>query len=99
MEKTLSSKAKHFASRYITDVTIEDSYVLLRDSSRGTYYIDVQNAEAISQFKTWLKDVFAKGVSGTLTVFEYSKHQIEGEIAYAIEHFVNVVPNANIIAG
>lgn len=90
MASQSESKSKHFASRYITDVSIEESYVALKDSSRGTYYIDAQNLTAISQFKVWLKEVFAKGISGTLTVFEYSKHEHDGEMMLVIERFVNI---------
>lgn len=93
MASQSESKSKHFASRYITDVSIEEKYVVLKDSSRGTYYIDAENSAAISQFKTWLKDVFAKGISGTLTVFEYSKHEHDGEMMLVIERFVNVEDN------
>ena len=41
----------------------------------------------------WLKEVFAKGISGTLTVFEYSKNEHDGEMVLVIERFVNIDDN------
>lgn len=82
----------HFASRYIVDVNIEENYVHLVDSQRNSYFIDSGNKTVISQFNSWFENVFKKGVSGTLTVFQYSKHQHEGEVHLVIEQFLNLKP-------
>lgn len=82
------SKSQHFASRYIVDVSIEESYIQLGDSSRAKYYIDRQNTELVKQFKSWFQNVFSKGIPGTLTIFEYSKHPDDGQTNLVIERFL-----------
>ena len=44
------SERRHYKSRYIVDVIIEDSFIQLIDSSHAEYFIDVKNKELLSQF-------------------------------------------------
>lgn len=78
---------KHFRSRYIVDVDIEPTYVQLIDSSHAYYYIDISNKAVMDQFKLWFKTWFIKGANQHLTVFAYSKHDVEGEIKMVVEKF------------
>lgn len=92
MEKYFMSK--YFASRFIVDVDLienkdkKDSYIILRDQFHVNYYIDKNNDNAFKKFKLWLNNIFLKGVSGTLTVFEYSKHENSGELILLIENIL-----------
>ena len=85
MEKQL--QYKHFRSRYIVDVDIEPTYVQLIDSSHAYYYIDIRNKAVMDQFKLWFKTWFIKGVNQHLTVFAYSKHEVDGEVKMVVEKF------------
>lgn len=89
MEK-LNQFKHYFASRYIVDVIIDEKYIKLKDSSQGIFYIDKDNKNIINQFKYWFKNVFSKGISGTLTVIEYEKYSLNNEIICNIKHFINL---------
>ena len=82
MEKQL--QYKHFRSRYIVDVDIEPTYVQLIDSSHAYYYIDISNKAVM--------DRFIKGVNQHLTVFAYSKHEVDGEVKMVVEKFFEETP-------
>ena len=82
------SKSQHFASRYIVDVSIEENYIQLGDSSRAKYYIDRCDKNVIAQFKTWFANVFSKGIPGTLTIFEYEKVSNDGQVDLVIKKFL-----------
>ena len=84
------SESKNYASRYIVDVEIQPTYVELGDPSRAKYYIDRSDAKLMEKFKHWFKSVFQKGVPGSLTVFEYAKHEVDGEIKKVIKDFLNL---------
>lgn len=89
MEK-LNQFKHYFASRYIVDVIIDEKYIKLKDSSQGIFYIDKDNKNIINQFKYWFKNVFSKGISGTLTVIEYEKYSLNNEIICNIKRFINL---------
>ena len=90
MEK--QSQFKHFRSRYIVDVDIESTSVQLIDSSHAYYYIDISNKAVMDQFKHWFKTWFIKGANQHLTVFAYSKHEVDGEIKMVVEKFFEETP-------
>lgn len=85
MEKQL--QYKHFRSRYIVDVDLEPTYIELTDSTHAKYYIDINNRSVMEQFKLWFKTWFIIGANQHLTVFAYSKHNVDGEIKMVIEKF------------
>ena len=82
--------SKYFVSRYIVDVSIEDAYISLKDSSGQNFYIDRKNTDVVDQFKNWFKTIFSQGISGTLTVLNFQKLEKDNEIYYEILKFVNL---------
>lgn len=89
MEK--QSQFKHFKSRYIVDVDIEPTYIELTDSAHARYYIDINDKAVMEQFKTWFKTWYIKGVNQHLTVFAYSKYEVDGEIKMVVQKFFEEV--------
>lgn len=83
-------KEQHYASRYIVDVDITETYIAIGDANHVKYYIDKSNVELVTQFKWWLENVFSKGISGTLTVFEYEKIEHDGQIESIVKKFCNL---------
>lgn len=73
----------------MTDVKVKDKIVILTDSQRMTYYIDSTDMDK-SEFEAWLEGVFLKGISQTLTVFEYVDKGEVGDFEYHIVKFHNV---------
>lgn len=76
--------SKLFASRYIVDVEMASAYIVLRDSSKSEYFIDVKKENLSMQFKDWFKNVFSKGIS-QLTVIQYSNMEKDGEILHIVD--------------
>lgn len=78
---------KAYRSCYIVDVQIADDEIRLQDSSHCSYYIKTSSKDTMSSFKSWLKNVFLKGVAQTLSVFEYEVAQEDGEAKIYIVKF------------
>lgn len=85
-------KKYSFGSRYIVDVSIDEEYITLTDSGRGTWYIDPKDSEVMNQFKYWLENIFLKGVQNFLLVLKYEiihdKENIQSN--KIIKKFVNI---------
>lgn len=80
---------RRFASRYIVDVVIDKQDIQLIDSGHNIYHVNADDAECVSQFKQWFGNVFCKGISGTLTLFEYNIIKLdEHESACVITKFL-----------
>lgn len=65
-------KERCFHSCYITDVKVVGSMAELKDSAREFWNVDLSSKDIAIQFKEWMEKVFLKGISQTLTVFEYA---------------------------
>lgn len=74
------TNCKYFASRYIIDVGIEESFICLGDSTKNKFYIDKNDKTVINEFKNWFANIFVKGISGSLTILEYVKVEHDGQI-------------------
>lgn len=57
------SEKRHYKSRYIVDVIIENDYIQLVDSSHAEYFIDVKDKKLLEQFQRWFKETFLKGIN------------------------------------
>ena len=47
MERHIMSEKRHYKSRYIVDVIIENDYIQLVDSSHAEYFIDVKDKKLL----------------------------------------------------
>lgn len=63
MERHIMSEKRHYKSRYIIDVIIENDYIQLVDSSHAEYFIDVKDKKLLEQFQKWFKETFLKGIN------------------------------------
>lgn len=63
MERHIMSEKRHYKSRYIVDVIIENDYIQLVDSSHAEYFIDVKDKKLLEQFQKWFKETFLKGIN------------------------------------
>lgn len=83
--------AKKFRSCFIVDVSIEHDKVILTDSSRIRYIVNIANAELKSDFTIWFNTIFQKGIAQTLTIFAYEEKEIsECDIELHIIKFLNL---------
>lgn len=57
------SEKRHYKSRYIVDVIIENDYIQLVDSSHAEYFIDAKDKKLLEQFQKWFKETFLKGIN------------------------------------
>ena len=57
------SEKRHYKSRYIVDVIIENDYIQPVDSSHAEYFIDVKDKKLLEQFQKWFKETFLKGIN------------------------------------
>lgn len=62
---------KYYKSCFIVEVAIVENIVTLTDSSHNRYFMNIKDNNKITDFKNWFKNVFAKGIAQTLTIFEY----------------------------
>ena len=65
------SKAIHFRSCFICEVTIDDNFIELIDSGHQSFFIDKNDDTVMLEFKSWFKDVYKSCVPQTLTVVQY----------------------------
>ena len=65
------SKAIHFRSCFICEVTIDDKLIELIDSGHQSFFIDKNDNAVMSEFKSWFKDVYKACIPQTLTVVQY----------------------------
>lgn len=63
MERHIMSEKRHYKSRYIVDVIIENDYIQLVDSSHAEYFIDAKDKKLLEQFQKWFKETFLKGIN------------------------------------
>ena len=63
MERYIMSEKRHYKSRYIVDVIIENDYIQLVDSSHAEYFIDAKDKKLLEQFQKWFKETFLKGIN------------------------------------
>ena len=81
---------KYYKSCFIVDVAIEEGTVILTDSSKNRYFMDIKVTEKVVNFKDWFRHVFIKGIAQTLTIFEYTSIDIsECETEIHIVKFLN----------
>ena len=73
------SKAIHFKSCFICEVTIDDNFIELIDSGHQSFFIDKNDDAAMLEFKSWFKDVYKSCVPQTLTVVQYDIEDNDGE--------------------
>lgn len=81
---------RNFRSCYVVDVQTSPDQTILTDSSRNRYYVNMSSSELKDQFKTWFKNVFLKGVSQRLTVFEYCQSGNHPDIQIDIVKFITL---------
>lgn len=62
---------QYFKSCYIIEVIVDKNYITLIDTTQTRYYINTNNKNILSQFKSWFNEIFLKGISQTLTIFQY----------------------------
>ena len=85
------SKERCFHSCFVTDVKTEGTVVQLKDSSRGSWNLDLSDKDLAIQFKTWMEMIFLKGIPQTLTVFEYeNRSEDESDFDFWIKKFCNL---------
>lgn len=80
------STTRRFHSCFVTDVQASDKGTVITDSTRCRWYVRTDSDE----FKSWLKNVFLKGIAQTLTVFEYVEVGDAPDVEYHIVKFYNV---------
>lgn len=83
-------KEKKFRSCFAVDVSAGVGDVVITDSARCRWHVDTGNEEAASGFRSWLKDVFLKGVAQVPTVFEYETRGEPPDAENWILKFFNV---------
>lgn len=85
----MSMSGRRFHSCYIIDVTDEPKYsrIRLTDSTRMSWFVDVNDKDTAESFKSWLSGSFLKGVPNTLTVFEYEDRGDDPDIENYIKKF------------
>ena len=80
---------RKFRSCFIVDVNFKDDIIVLSDNARNKFYVNLNNANLVTQFKTWFKEVFKKGIAQTLTIFEYELVDVsECETLTVVKNFV-----------
>lgn len=84
------SPKRCFHSSYVTDVKFYDGYAQIQDSGKMIWNVDLNDKEIVMQFKSWLQNMFLKGPSQTLTVFEYEDRSTETDFDFWIKKFCNV---------
>lgn len=75
----MMSKAIHFKSCFICEVTIDDKFIELVDSGHQSFFIDKSDSSVMSEFKSWFKDVYKACIPQTLTVVQYDIEDNDGE--------------------
>ena len=90
MERHIMSEKRHYKSRYIVDVIIENDYIQLVDSSHAEYFIDVKDKKLLDQFQKWFKETFLKGINQFLLVFKCHNVEHDGQIDVIIDKLINV---------
>lgn len=79
----------NFRSCFIVDVNITKNSICLTDSGKQQYFIDTTDPAAVTEFSTWFKTVFTKGIAQTLTVFRYElRYESECESKIYIKKFI-----------
>lgn len=85
-------KVKMFASCFMTDVSISHDEIVIEDSIRRQFFIDLKNAskELVDNFKTWFSDVYMACVPQVLTIVDYSiKPNADGESCRYVNRLVS----------
>lgn len=80
---------RRFHSCFVVDVQASEKDIVIVDSTRCRWHVKMDSADAMAEFKVWLKSVFLKGVAQTLTVFEYVEVGGEPDTEYQIVKFYN----------
>lgn len=85
------SKTRNFHSCFVVDVKCHGTTATLTDSSRGSWNIDLKNEDMTVQFKNWMEKIFLKGISQSLTVFEYEDRSTNSvDFDFWIKKFCNI---------
>ena len=80
---------RKFRSCFIVDVNFKGDIIVLSDNARNKFYVNLNNANLVTQFKTWFKEIFTKGIAQTLTIFEYELVDVsECETLTVVKNFV-----------
>ena len=80
---------RRFHSCFVVDVQASEDDIVITDSTRCRWHVKADSTDAVAGFKSWLKNVFLKGVAQTLTVFEYAEVGEQPDAEYQIVKFYN----------
>lgn len=79
---------RNFRSCFVVDVQVAEKSATLTDSSRNRYTVDLSNDALVDQFKSWLHNVFLKGISQKLTIIEYANIGTPPDIELSVVKFL-----------
>lgn len=83
---------KNYHSSYFVDVTVDEKTktACLSDSMRSRFFVDLTVQSEYDGLKSWLKNVFVRGIPQTLTVFEYEKRGEGCDVENYVVRFLNM---------
>lgn len=85
-----NGKTRSFHSCFAVDASVSGAEAVITDSMRMKWRADLSDEGVKAGFKTWLRNVFLRGVAQTLTVFEYEERGEDPDQENWITKFCNL---------